>query len=54
MGLAVQGVGTRLRQQFDRPWGVSEPRRGQIVVIGRRGLDRAAIEAQLALLHQPA
>ncbi len=54
MRLAVQGVGTRLRQQFDRPWGASEPRLGQIVVIGRRGLDRAAIEAQLALLHQPA
>ena len=44
MRLAVQGVGTRFRHQFDRPWSASEIRRGDIVVIGRNGLDRAAIE----------
>ncbi len=55
MRLAVQGVGTRLRQQFDRAWGDAEPRRGQLVVIGRRGLDRAAIAQAVARLSlQPA
>ena len=45
MRLAVQGVGTRFRHQFDRPWGTAEQRTGGIVVIGRTGMDRAAIEA---------
>ena len=45
MRLAVQGVGTRFRHQFDRPWSADEARRGDIVVIGRQGLDRGAIEA---------
>jgi cobalamin biosynthesis protein CobW len=45
MRLAVQGVGTRFRHQFDRPWSEAEPRRGDIVVIGRQGLDRDAIES---------
>jgi cobalamin biosynthesis protein CobW len=48
MRLLVQGVGTRFRQQFDRPWKAGESRRGRLVVIGQKGLDRAAIEAQLA------
>jgi cobalamin biosynthesis protein CobW len=29
--------------QYDRPWATSEPRQGQLVVIGLKGLDRAAI-----------
>jgi cobalamin biosynthesis protein CobW len=41
MRLAVQGVGARLQHAFDRPWGAS--REGRLVVIGQRGLDRAAI-----------
>lgn len=45
MRLEVQGVGPRFRQQFDRPWGAGEARRGHLVVIGRAGLDRAVIEA---------
>lgn len=45
MRLALQGVGARFRQQFDRPWAAGEPRRGHLVVIGRTGLDRAAITA---------
>ncbi len=48
MRLLVQGVGSRFRQQFDRLWAPGEARRGRLVVIGRKGLDRAAIEAALA------
>ena len=47
MRLLVQGVGARFRQQFDRPWGVSEARRGRLVVIGRKGLDREGVAAAL-------
>jgi len=47
MRLLVQGVGTRVRSQFDRPWGPAEPRLSRIVVIGQRGLDRRAITAVL-------
>ena len=43
--LAIQGVGTRFRQHFDRAWGAGEPRAGHLVVIGQTGMDRAAIEA---------
>ena len=43
--LAVQGVGTRFRHHFDRPW--SEGDSGAVVVIGRSGMDRAAITALL-------
>ncbi len=43
--LAIQGVGGRFRQQFDRPWRPGEPRSGHVVVIGETGLDRAAIAA---------
>ena len=45
MRLLVQGVGGRFRQQFDRPWGSGEERRGRLVVIGEKGLDRAAVAA---------
>ncbi|CAH2601102.1 Protein CobW [Rhodovastum atsumiense] len=48
MRLAVQGVGPRLQHYFDRPWQPGAARQGQIVVIGRTGLDRAAIAATLA------
>jgi cobalamin biosynthesis protein CobW len=47
MRLLVQGVGQRFRQQFDRPWALGEDRRGRLVVIGEKGLDRAAIVAAL-------
>lgn len=46
--LLVQGVGTRFRQQFDRPWRSDEARIGKLVVIGETGLDRAAIAQALA------
>jgi cobalamin biosynthesis protein CobW len=45
--LAVQGVGTRFRSNFDRPWQNDAARQGHIVLIGERGLDRAAIEADI-------
>ena len=45
MRLLIQGVGGRFRHQFDRPWAPGEARRGQLVVIGEKGFDRAAIAA---------
>ncbi|WP_157217827.1 cobalamin biosynthesis protein CobW [Flavisphingomonas formosensis] len=46
--LVLQGVGPRIQTHFDRAWGAGEPRRSHLVVIGQKGLDRAAIEAKLA------
>jgi cobalamin biosynthesis protein CobW len=43
----VQAVGDRVQQHFDRPWSPDESRATRLVVIGRRGLDRAAITAGL-------
>jgi cobalamin biosynthesis protein CobW len=43
----VQAVGDRLQQHFDRPWHAGETRETRLVVIGRKGLDRAAITAAL-------
>jgi cobalamin biosynthesis protein CobW len=43
----VQAVGDRVQQHFDRPWHPAEPRASRLVVIGRSGLDRAAITAAL-------
>lgn len=43
----VQAVGPRLRRYFDRAWKPEETRRSELVVIGRRGLDRAGIEAAI-------
>jgi cobalamin biosynthesis protein CobW len=48
MRLAIQGVGGRFRQHFDQPWVAGDERVGHIVVIGRTGLDRAAIAAAIA------
>ena len=47
MRLLIQGVGQRFRHQFDRPW-ASEQRSSRLVVIGEKGIDRAAITASLA------
>jgi cobalamin biosynthesis protein CobW len=44
----VQAVGPRVERYFDRPWASGEERRSRLVVIGRRGLDRAAIQRTLA------
>jgi cobalamin biosynthesis protein CobW len=43
----VQAVGDRLQHHFDRAWRVGEQRQTRLVVIGRKGLDRAAIAAAL-------
>ena len=48
MRLLVQAVGGRIQHQFDRPWKAAEERRGRLVVIGEKGLDRAAIRALIA------
>jgi cobalamin biosynthesis protein CobW len=47
MRLLIQGVGGRFRQHFDRLWIPGEERRSRLVVIGEKGLDRAAITASL-------
>ena len=47
MRLLLQGVGPRLQHYYDRPWRADEPREGRLVVIGLKGLDRAAIAAAL-------
>ena len=48
LGILIQGVGARFQQQFDRAWRPGEQRRGRIVVIGQKGLDRAAIARSIA------
>ncbi len=45
--MLVQGVGQRFRRDFDRPWGVDEPRLSRLVVIAERGVDRDAVAATL-------
>jgi cobalamin biosynthesis protein CobW len=39
----VQAVGDRVQQHFDRAWQPGELRATRLVVIGKNGLDRAAI-----------
>src|ERR1700735_5757471 len=41
--LLVQAVGARVTPQYDRPWSAAEARDGRLVVIGLKGLDRAAV-----------
>jgi len=43
MRLLVQAVGARVTHQYDRPWQAGEERQGRLVVIGRKGFDRAAV-----------
>ena len=43
--LVLQAVGPRIQHHYDRHWQAGEPRRSRLVVIGQRGMDRAAIEA---------
>jgi cobalamin biosynthesis protein CobW len=45
--LVIQAVGPRFERYFDRPWRVGETRVSRLVVIGRTGLDRAAITRAL-------
>jgi len=46
--LVLQGVGTRFERYFDRDWATTETPRTELVVIGKSGMDRAAIEAMIA------
>lgn len=48
MRLLIQAVGPRVNHYYDRPWERAEGRQGKVVVIGLKGLDRAAIEKSLA------
>jgi cobalamin biosynthesis protein CobW len=48
MRLLVQAVGPRVEHYYDRPWAMGEPRRGDLVVIGLKGIDRSAIARALA------
>ena len=45
--LLVQAVGPRVTHQYDRPWAAAAPRDGRLVVIGLKGLDRAAVTRAL-------
>jgi cobalamin biosynthesis protein CobW len=47
MRLMVQAVGPRVTHQYDRPWAAAEPRESRLVVIGLKGLDRAAVTRAL-------
>jgi cobalamin biosynthesis protein CobW len=49
MRLVLQGVGPRLQHYYDRAWEADEARRSRLVVIGLKGLDRAAIARDLGL-----
>src|SRR3982074_534979 len=45
--LLGQAVGLRVAARSDRPWAAAEKRAGQLVVIGLKGIDRAAITRTL-------
>lgn len=45
--LLIQGVGPRLNSYFDRAWAVNEHQRTQLVVIGEKTMDQAAITSAL-------
>ena len=46
--LVLQGVGARFQRYFDRDWAATETPRTELVVIGKSGMDRAAIAAMIA------
>jgi cobalamin biosynthesis protein CobW len=48
MRLLVQAVGARVSHQYDRAWSAADERRGSLVVIGLKGLDRAVVTRALA------
>jgi cobalamin biosynthesis protein CobW len=47
MRLLIQAVGPRVSHYYDRPWGETATRQGNLVVIGLKGLDRDAIAKTL-------
>jgi len=44
----VQAVGPRVSGYYDRPWNAGEARTGRLVVIGRKGFDRAAVASAIS------
>jgi cobalamin biosynthesis protein CobW len=48
MRLLIQAVGARVSHQYDRAWTSSDARRGNLVVIGLKGLDRTGVTRVLA------
>ena len=48
MRLLVQAVGPRVAHHYDRAWTAADKRESRLVVIGLKGLDRAAIARTLA------
>ncbi|MGI6244575.1 MAG: cobalamin biosynthesis protein CobW [Pseudochelatococcus sp.] len=46
--LLVQAAGPRVEHYYDRPWTAGETPRTRLVVIGLKGIDRAAVEKILA------
>jgi cobalamin biosynthesis protein CobW len=47
MRLLVQAVGARVSHHYDRAWTAEEARRGQLVIIGMKGLDHEGIARAL-------
>jgi cobalamin biosynthesis protein CobW len=47
MRLLLQAVGPRVSHHYDRAWTASDERRGRLVVIGLKGLDRAGVTRAL-------
>jgi cobalamin biosynthesis protein CobW len=50
MRLVIQAAGNRIETYFDRAFAPGEPRASRLVVIGLKGLDRTAIQLQIASL----
>lgn len=50
----VQAVGDRVQRYYDRPWRAGEERRSELVVIGQKGLDQAAVRSALMGQDVPA
>jgi len=48
MRLLVQAVGPRVAHHYDRPWKPGEEKATRLVVIGLKGIDKAAVEKILA------
>jgi cobalamin biosynthesis protein CobW len=47
MRLLVQAVGARVTHHYDRLWTAEETRKGQLVIIGMKGLDHEGIARSL-------
>lgn len=50
MRLVIQAAGNRIETYFDRAFAPGEPRAARLVVIGLKGLDRAAIQSHISSL----